>query len=165
MFKKIAISAPVLALAFVSSAALATPQTHTIQVYADIPSSDFYVQPSNLDTVQHPQQLIWDMTTSKLKGISRDFKAKSTAGTGPAPAIKATLTESAYITSGANNIDLTVRFNGVLLTLNNPTEVIAADGATDEIIVPLKIDPIEPTAGGYLEGNYTGFVKVMFDAP
>jgi hypothetical protein len=164
MFKKIAISAPVLALAFVSSAAMATPQTHTIEVYADIPSTDFYVQPSKLDTVQKPQQLAWDKDNSELKGISRDFKAKSNVSTGTAPAIKATLMDPAFITSGADDIELAVKFNNVALTVGSEAEVIAADAATSEIIAPLSIEPVAP-AGGYKEGNYTGFVRVMFDAP
>jgi hypothetical protein len=164
MFKKIAISAPVLALAFVSSAAMATPQTHTIEVYADIPSTDFYVQPSDLDTVQKPQQLAWDINTSTLKGISRDFKVKSSITTGTAPAIKATLVEKAYISSGADDIDLTVKFNNVDLTDGNEKEVFAANAAQTEVIAALSIEPKAPV-GGYQEGNYTGYVRVMFDAP
>jgi hypothetical protein len=164
MFKKIAISAPVLALAFVSSAAMAVPQTHNIQVFADIPSSDFYVQPVNHDTVSMPQQLLWNATTSKLEGISRDFKAKSAVATGTAPAIKATLLDPAVMSAGTEEIQLAVRFNNIALTLGSETEVFANDAATSEIIAPLSISPIEPS-GGYKEGNYTGNVRVMFDAP
>ena len=164
MFKKVAMSAPVLALAFVSSAALAVPQTHNIQVFADIPSSDFYVQPVNHDTVAMPQQLLWNNTTSKLEGISRDFKAKSSVATGTAPAIKATLMDPAVMSSGAEDIQLNVRFNNVALTLGSEVDVIAAGSATSEIIAPLSIAPVDP-AGGYKEGNYTGNVRVMFDAP
>jgi hypothetical protein len=164
MFKKIAISAPVLALAFVSSAAMAVPVTHSIEVYADIQTSDFYVQPSKLDTVENPQQLIWDMDNSKLKGISRDFKAKSSVASGTAPAIKASLTAPAFITSGTDEIELAVKFNNVALTADSEVDVIDADAATSEIIAPLSIEPIAP-AGGYKEGNYTGFVRVAFDAP
>jgi hypothetical protein len=165
MFKKIAISAPVLALAFVSSAAMAVPQTHTIEVYADIPSTDFYVQPSNLDTVQKPQQLAWDIDTSTLKGISRNFKAKSSVAAGTAPAIKATLTAPAFITSGTDVIELAVKFNSVALTVGSEAEVFAPGTATTEVIAPLSIEPIPPTVGDYKEGNYTGFVRVVFDAP
>jgi hypothetical protein len=164
MFKKIAISAPVLALAFISSAAMAVPQTHTIEVYADIPNTDFYVQPSNLDTVQKPQQLAWDIDTSTLKGISREFKAKSSVSIGTAPAITATLTEAAYISSGTDEIELVVKFNNVELTAGSEKEVFAADAATTEVLANLSIEPIAPAAG-YKEGNYTGFVRVTFDAP
>ncbi|POF38880.1 hypothetical protein B0D71_28695 [Pseudomonas laurylsulfativorans] len=164
MFKKIAISAPVLALAFVSSAALAVPQTHNIQVFADIPSADFYVQPVNHDTVAMPQQLLWNNTTSKLEGISRDFKVKSSVSASVGPAIKATLLDPAVMSSGTEDIQLAVRFNNIALTLGNETEVVAADAAIAEAIAPLSIMPIEPS-GGYKEGNYTGNVRVMFDAP
>jgi len=164
MFKKVAMSAPVLALAFVSSAALAVPQTHNIQVVADIPSTDFYVQPVNHDTVAMPQQLLWNNTTSQLEGISRDFKAKSSVATGTAPAIKATLLDPAVMSSGADEIQLNVKFNNVALTLGSEEEVITAGGATSEVIVPLSIEPVEPS-GKYQEGNYTGNVRVMFDAP
>ncbi|MGH8389878.1 MAG: CS1 type fimbrial major subunit [Pseudomonas sp.] len=164
MFKKVAMSAPVLALAFVSSAALAVPQTHNIQVVADIPSADFYVQPVSHDTVRDPQQLLWNNTTSQLEGISRDFRAKSSVATGTAPAIKATLLAPAVLSSGANEIELNVKFNNVALTVGSDVDVIAAGGAPSEIIVPLSIQPVEPS-GKYQEGNYTGNVSVMFDAP
>ena len=164
MFKKIAMSAPVLALAFVSSAALAVPQTHTIQVFADVPSADFYVQPVNHDTVAKPQQLLWNNTTSKLEGISRNFNVKSSVATGVAPAIKATLLDPAVMSSGAEDIQLEVKFNNIALTLASEVQVVAADAATTEIIAALSITPIEPT-GGYKEGNYTGNVRVLFDAP
>lgn len=164
MFKKIAMSAPVLALAFVSSAAMAVPQTHNVQVFADIPSSDFYVQPVNHDTVSMPQQLLWNATTSKLEGISRDFKAKSAVASGTGPAIKATLLDPAVMSAGTEEIQLEVSFNNVALTLTNAVEVIPADGARTEIIAPLSITPVVPT-GGYKEGNYTGNVRVTFDAP
>jgi len=165
MFKKIAISAPVLALAFVSSAALAVPQTHNVQVVADIPGTDFYVQPVNHDTVSQPQQLIWNNTTSKLEGISRDFRAKSFVATGTAPAIKATLLDPAVMRSGTNDIALDVKFNNIPLVLGSAEDVVAAGAANSEIIAPLSITPIEPGVGGYVEGNYTGNVSVLFDAP
>lgn len=164
MFKKVAMSAPVLALAFVSSAALAVPQTHNIQVVADIPSSDFYVQPVNHDTVAMPQQLLWNNTTSKLESISRDFKVKSSVSASAGPAIKATLLDPAVMSSGADDIQLNVRFNNVALTLGGEVEVVAADAAIAELITPMSISPVEPS-GGYKEGNYTGNVRVMFDAP
>jgi hypothetical protein len=163
MFKKIAISAPVLALAFVSSAAMAAPQTHNVQVFADIPSADFYVQPVNHDTVVMPQQLLWNATTSQLEGISRDFKAKSAVG-GAGPAIQATLLDPAVMTSGTDDIVLDVKFNNVQLVWGSAEDVVAAGAANSEIIAPLSITPIVP-GGGYKEGNYTGNVRVMFDAP
>ena len=162
MFKKIAMSAPVLALAFVSSAALAVPQTHTVQVYADIPNADFYVQPKDNDYVTKPQQLPWSNTTSKLEGISREFKVKSSAA--GSPAIKATLLDPAVISSGADDIELEVKFNTVSLVVGSAEDVVAAGAATSEIIAPLSITPIAPS-GGYKEGNYSGNVRVMFDAP
>ncbi|MCY1389936.1 CS1 type fimbrial major subunit [compost metagenome] len=164
MFKKIAISAPVLALAFVSSAAMAVPIDHTVEVYADIPSSDFYVQPSKLDTVQQPQQLAWDMDNSELKGISRNFRAKSSVESGTGNAIKASLTAPAFITSGEDDIELTVKFNDVALSVGGDVEVIAAGEAHNEVIVPLSIEPIAPDEG-YQVGKYTGFVRMQFDAP
>lgn len=69
------------------------------------------------------------------------------------------------ITDATNKINLNVSFNGVALTtVGTPVEVVADDGATTEIRSPLVITPVAP-GGGYAEGNYRGFVKVMFDAP
>ncbi|MFS2198661.1 CS1 type fimbrial major subunit [Pseudomonas sp. Pseusp3] len=165
MFKKIAMSSSVLALAFASSAALAVPQTHDIQVIADVPSTDFYVQPVDHGTVTQPQRLVWNDTTSELEGISRDFKAKSAAvgGTGN-PAIKATLLDPVGMTSGGETIDLQVRFNNIALVKDTAVDVVNADAAVTEIIAPMQITPVKPGAG-YKEGNYAGIVRVMFDAP
>jgi hypothetical protein len=122
------------------------------------------VQPSKLDTVQQPQQLAWDMDNEELKGISRNFRVKSSVSTGTAPAIKASLTAPAFITSGEHDIDLVVKFNDVTLTVGSDAEVIAAGEAQDEVIAALSIEPIAPDEG-YQTGNYTGFVRMQFDAP
>jgi hypothetical protein len=169
MFKKIAMSTSVLALALASSAALAVPQKYDITVVADIPGADFYVQPEDMSTIRDEQRLLWNQGTSKLEGITRMFKVKSSASTGPAPAVKATLLETAEIvniTDPTKKISLGVKFNGVsLATVGTAEEVVPQNGATDERRMPLEITPVEPTSPGYVEGNYRGFVKVMFDAP
>lgn len=168
MFKKIAMSTSVLALALASSAALAAPQQHDITVIADIPGADFYVQPEDMSTIRDEQRLLWNQGTSALEGITRMFKVKSAVSTGIAPAVKATLMETAEIvdvTDATKKVALTVSFNSVeLTTVGTPVEVVAADGAITEIRSPLKITPVAPGTG-YAEGNYRGFVKVMFDAP
>lgn len=165
MFKNIAMSSSVLALAFASSAALAVPQTHDIQVIADVPSTDFYVQPVDHGTVTLPQRLVWNDTTSELEGISRDFKAKSAAvGASGNPAIKATLLDPVGMTSGGETIDLQVRFNNIPLVKDTAVDVVSVDAAVDEIIAPMQITPVKPGTG-YREGNYAGIVRVMFDAP
>lgn len=167
MFKKVAMSTSMLALALVSSAALAAPQQHDITVIADIPGADFYVQPEDMSTIRDEQRLLWNPTTSQLEGITRMFKVKSAVSTGTAPAVKATLMETAEIVNiadAAKKIALTVNFNGVALaTVGAPVDVVAADAATTEIRSPMVITPNEPGTG-YEEGNYRGFVKVMFDA-
>jgi hypothetical protein len=167
MFKKIAMSTSVLALALASSAALAVPQQHDITVIADIPGADFYVQPEDMSTIRDEQRLLWNQTTSQLDGITRMFKVKSSVSTGTAPAVEATLMEAAEIVDindASNKINLNVRFNGVALTtVGAPVEVVDEDGAITEIRAPLEITPVAP-GSGYVEGNYRGFVKVMFDA-
>lgn len=165
MFQKIAMSTSVLALALASSAALAAPQTHDVQVIADIPSTDFYVQPVDHDTVTLPQRLVWNASTSELEGITRNFKAKSAAaGASGNPAIKATLLDPVGMTSGAETINLQVRFNNIALVKDTAVDVVVADGAVSEIVAPMQITPVVPS-GGYKEGNYAGIVRVMFDAP
>ena len=169
MFKKIAMPASVLALALASSAAQAVPQNYEITVVADIPGEDFYVQPVDLSFVADPQRLHWNMDTKKLEGISHLFKVKSSASSGPAPAVKATLLEAAEIvniTDPSKKISLAVSFNNVPLdTLYTPIEVVRPDEAKTEQRMPLAITPVEPSAPGYVEGNYRGIVKLSFDAP
>lgn len=69
------------------------------------------------------------------------------------------------VKNASKKINLNVSFNGAALTtVGTPVEVVGEDGATTEIRSPLVITPVAP-GGGYAEGNYRGFVKVMFDAP
>jgi hypothetical protein len=165
MFKKIAMSSSVLALALASSAALATSQTHDIEVVADIPSTDFYVQPVEQGTITEKQRLVWDNTTSKLGGITRNFKAKSAAvGASGNPAITATLLDPVGMSSDQETIDLEVSFNRVALVKDTAVNVVAADAAVTEITAAMVITPVVPD-DGYKEGNYSGTVRVMFDAP
>jgi hypothetical protein len=169
MFKKIAMSTSVLALALASSAALAVPQQHDITVIADIPGADFYVQPEDMSTIRDEQRLLWNQTTSQLEGITRMFKVKSSTGAAAGPDVEATLMEAAEIvdvTDASNKINLNVNFNGrALTTVGSPVVVVDAGAATTEMRAPLVITPVVPGAPGYVEGNYRGFVKVMFDAP
>lgn len=164
MFKQFAMTSSVLALAIASSAAMATPQTHDVQVFADIPSTDFYVQPVDHGTVTMPQQLIWNHAAQKLDSTTLNFKAKSSAaGATGNPAITATLQDPVGMTAGGESIDLNISFNGETLIKDTAVSVVDADDAVIEIIAPMQITPVEP-AGGYKEGNYTGVVRVMFDA-
>lgn len=167
MFKKIAMSTSVLAMAFASSAALATPQTHDIEVIADIPSADFYVQPVSVDTVTLPQRFIVDASdpaAPEVKDMVLKFKAKSAAGGTTGPAIMATLNGPTNMVSGANTIDLNVKFNGVPLVDGAPTSVVDADAAVSEMNADMEVSAVKP-GGGYPEGNYRGNVNVTFDAP
>lgn len=164
MFKQFTMTSSVLALAIASSAAMATPQTHDVQVFADIPSSDFYVLPVDHGTVTMPQQLIWNDAAQKLDSTTLNFKARSSAvGASGNPGITATLQDPVGMTSGSESIDLNISFNGEALIKGTAVPVVDADAAMIEIIAPMQITPVEP-AGGYKEGNYTGVVRVTFDA-
>ncbi|EPA98592.1 hypothetical protein PG5_09480 [Pseudomonas sp. G5(2012)] len=66
--------------------------------------------------------------------------------------------------SGANTIDLNVKFNGVTLVDGAPTSVVDADAAVSEMNADMEVSAVKP-GGGYPEGNYRGNVNVTFDAP
>jgi hypothetical protein len=158
LFKKTA----VLAFAtFASAAAVAAdPITHTIQLVATVPTSDFYVEPVDPTWVGKEQVLAWNPlagATGNLGSWRQDFDVKHTAGS-----IHASLDTPAVIYGGSNQIELDVAFNGKPVTLA-VAEVVSNAEAGGNYRTSMSIVPKVP-AGGYKAGRYTGNVAVNFDA-
>lgn len=159
-FKNALVAANLGAIALVASlsAQAATPSTHTIQLVADIPDTDFYVVPVDPSWVPNEQRLNWLPLTASLDSWSKDFDVKHTGGS-----IHAHLDgELAKLRGGSEVIDLAVSFNGKQLTIG-AQEVVTKAEALNNFRTAMSIVPTAPT-GGYKPGNYTGNIAVIFDA-
>ena len=158
-FKNTLLAANLGAFALVASLSVqAAPITQTIQVIADIPATDFYVEPVDASWLPQEQRLNWLPLTASLDSWSKDFDVKHSAGS-----IHAHLDgELAKLRGGGEVIDLVVSFNGKALT-TTAAEVVPATEAASNFRTAMSIVPTKPT-GGYKPGNYTGNVAVIFDA-
>lgn len=159
MLKKFAIAAPLAAVALGSSVVFAASETrHTIQLTAHVPTSTFHVQPVDPDLVIRDQVLNYNLATSDLSTLRAAFDARHTAG-----AIEASLESEATLFNGSDAVPLIVKFNGTGLKVGSPQEVLSVADAAAGRRVDLEIIPTKP-AEGYVAGDYTGTVSMVFDA-
>ncbi len=149
-------------LALTGTWAFAAREEIEFFVSVDIPTLNFYVIPSEPDWIHREQRLHWNVHTSKLGTLRRNFDVKHDSS-----AIEARLESFPYLTNGRDsreNINLRVTFNGKELTNNPfPQQVVSAEEAKLGVRVPLEIEPREQ-AGGYKPGDYYGTVNIMFSA-
>jgi hypothetical protein len=138
-------------------AVAADPISHTIQLEAFVPTDEFHVLPVDPSWIGVPQSLNYDVATGNLSSLNELFSVKHSAGP-----IHASLTSAALLTNGPDQIDLSVKFNNVVLT-TTPVEVVTQAAAATVSRVPLAIAAIKP-GGNYKPGNYTGNVNLQFDA-
>jgi hypothetical protein len=129
----------------------------TFEVYVTIPTADFYVLPLDPQLVQREQRLLFSTITSDLVPLRAIYEVKNTTG-----AIGARLGEEAYLSNGRERIDLRVKFNDVVLSLDS-TQVVSAIDARPGRQVRLEIAAIKP-GDEYVPGDYYGTVHMVFDA-
>lgn len=156
-FKNIVVGAVLSVGAVIGSTAFAADADHTVQLFANIPSASFHVVPSDADWVGVAQPLLWRPATETLTTFSKNFDLKNTGG-----AINANLNVAAVLFDGANSIPLEVKMNGVTLSTVS-TQIVAAPAALPGLRAPLEIAAIKPGTG-YVAGDYTATVNIMFDA-
>jgi hypothetical protein len=79
--------------------------------------------------------------------------------------VSAKLVAPPYLSNGnaPDNIQLKVKFNGVVLDAQAYHQVVSAQEAKVGSRVPLEIIP-QMTAGGYKPGAYNGNVNMIFNA-
>jgi hypothetical protein len=145
------------ALVFPWALAWGAVERETFELYVTIPTADFYVLPLDPQLVQREQRLPFSTITSDLIPLRATYEVKNSNGS-----IGARLGEEAYLSNGRERIDLRVRFNGVLLTLDS-TQVVSATEARPGRQVPLEIAAIKPD-DDYKPGDYYGTVHMVFDA-
>lgn len=131
---------------------------HQVTVIAQIPSENFFVQPTGNDNwINTPQKLAYDSHTKKLGSLTKQLEVKSTIG-----AIKGYLSNPAIMASDKENITLAVKVGGTVLT-TAPVELVDIDTAKIGKTIALEIIPTVPT-NGYVAGTYHGMVNMIFES-
>ena len=145
-------------LLLTSTWALAAKEEHTFELSVHMPVPQFYVRPAEAGWIGLPQSLSWNKSTSTLESLSKDFTVLNQAG-----AVSARLVDEAYLSSGKDRIELSVKFNGKVLNVLTSLEVVSKQEAAPGKRVPLEIIAQKPQQG-YMGGSYSGAVKLMFSA-
>ncbi|PTT26328.1 CS1 type fimbrial major subunit [Pseudomonas sp. HMWF021] len=162
MYKKISfISVLVIGLGQIALV-WAAREEQTFDVSVTIPTQAFYVVPSDSGWIHQEQRLKWNLATSRLEGLRKDFDVRHEAGS-----IAARLENPAYLSNGmaSDDIALRVLFNGKELSHLEPAlEVVSAVDAKWGKRVLLEIMPLVPAGGEYKAGNYFGSVNMIFNA-
>jgi hypothetical protein len=139
MFKKIAITASLAALALSSSVTFAAGEArHSISLIAHVPTNGFYVVPTDADLVNN--------------GF---FDVRNNNGS-----VHASLESVPQLIYGNETIPLQVSFNNKVLT-QTPQMVVGESESDVNYRAPLKISAQGTT---FNPGDYTGTVAMTFDA-
>ncbi|AZV28811.1 MULTISPECIES: CS1 type fimbrial major subunit [Pseudomonas] len=156
MFKKIAITASLAALALSSSVTFAAGEArHSISLIAHVPTNGFYVVPTDSDLVNKDQDMSFQPSTGKMREVNGFFDVRNNNGS-----VHASLESVPKLISGAQAIDLQVLFNNKELTLT-PQMVVGESESDVNYRAPLKISAKGST---FQPGDYTGVVAMTFDA-
>jgi len=156
MFKQLTRLTGLAVLVLTAGSAWAIEERHAFEVSVTIPVHEAYVLPSEPDWMGHDQVLAWNLVTSQLSRLRKNFDVKNLSG-----GVAARLGTEPYLFDGQNRIDLRVLFNLVPLTLDS-TEVVNAAEAQVGRRAELEVAAIEP-ADGYKSGEYYGTVHIVFD--
>ncbi|MFK3773435.1 CS1 type fimbrial major subunit [Pseudomonas sp. NPDC089406] len=131
----------------------------SVDVFANIPTAEFYVEQDGTWMTQ-PQELVYNAVTGALRPFDgQRMVARSTAG-----AIQARLDSAPIMTSGSDSIGLTVSVNNVTLSTVN-AEILSEDDAKNRTFMPFKIEAVAAGTNGYAAGNYQGTVNMTFETP
>lgn len=157
MFKQLTRLGVLAALMLSGTQAGAIQERHSFDVSVTIPVHEAYVLPSEPDWMGQDQRLAWNLVTSQLSHLRKNFDVKNLHG-----GVAARLGDTPYLSNnGQGRIDLQVLFNRIPLTLD-ATEVVNAEVARVGTRAELDISAIEPS-GGYNGGEYYGTVHLVFD--
>jgi len=155
MFKKIAMAAPLVALALSSSVFAAGEAKHSISIVAHVPTNGFYVVPVDPDLVNKDQRMDHNPSTGKMDEVNGFFDMRNNNGS-----VHASVVTAPKLYAGSNTIDLKVEVNGKELT-TTPQMVVGEAESDVNYRAPLRISAKGTT---FAPGDYTGEVAMMFDA-
>jgi hypothetical protein len=160
MIKRSTIAMGVGAMMLFGASAFAAREEHIFEVSVDIPTLGFYVIPAESNWIHLEQTLAWNIQTSSLEGLRKNFDVKHDTS-----AIEARLDAEPYLSNGRDeqNIYLQVSFNGKVLSHDpRPVQVVSAEQAMAGGRFALEIQPKTPP-GGFKPGTYYGNVQLMFN--
>ncbi len=159
MLKKLAVAAPLTAIAMTASMAFAADDARTaINIKADIPTKQFHAQPRD-PNFGKDETMNYTPVSGELSSLRATFDVKNTDGSVNAY-IEGGQTAAALY-NGSNSIALTNTFNGVVLT-GTSQEVVDDPQSTPGTQADLVITPAKPTDSQ--NGLYTASYTVIFDA-
>ncbi|MCX2544561.1 CS1 type fimbrial major subunit [Pseudomonas sp. COW5] len=156
MFKKIAITASLAALALSSSVTFAAGDArHTITLKASVPTNGFHVVPVDSDLVNKDQDMSYNPLTGTMKTVNGHFDVRNTNGS-----VHAYLEGIPTLIGGSSLIPLEIKFNNIVLN-QTPQLVVGESESNVNYRAPITI-----TAKGttFTPGDYTGAVPLIFDA-
>jgi len=160
---KTTILAAAAALILTPTAATAATEQFPLQVTveATVPSATgLQISPVG-DWAGMTQAMRWNIATQRLEPIQQQIDMKSGLG-----AIEAYLTTDAILTSGGNNIGLTVAVAGQDLAVGaaNSVEVATQAEAAASKRAAVTITAAAPGGAQYAHGTYQGNVFMMFES-
>lgn len=159
MFKKLAVAAPLVAVAMSATTAFAADDARSsISITADIPTKQFHAQPRD-PNFGKDETMNYNPVSGELSSLRATFDVKNTDGSVHAYIEGGPTAAALY--NGSDSIALTNIFNGVTLTAT-PQEVVDDPQSTPGTQADLVISPAKPldTQNGLYTANYT----VIFDA-
>ncbi|WP_339417787.1 MULTISPECIES: CS1 type fimbrial major subunit [unclassified Pseudomonas] len=159
MFKKIAVAAPLVAVAMSATTAFAVDDARSsINITANIPTKQFHAQPRD-PNFGKDETMNYNPVSGELSSLRATFDVKNTDGSVHAYIEGGPTAAALY--NGSDNIALTNTFNGVTLTAT-PQEVVDDPQSTPGTQADLVVTPAKPldTQNGLYTSNYT----VIFDA-
>lgn len=159
MFKKLAVAAPLLAVAMSATTAFAADDARSsINITANIPTKQFHAQPRD-PNFGKDETMNYNPVSGELSSLRATFDVKNTDGSVHAYIEGGPTAAALY--NGSDSIALTNTFNGVTLTAT-PQEVVDDPQSTPGTQADLVVTPAKPldTQNGLYTSNYT----VIFDA-
>lgn len=159
MFKKLAVTAPFIAVALSSPIAMAADDARSsLSITADIPTKQFHAQPRD-PNFGRDEVMNYNPVSGELSALRATFDVKNTDGSVNAY-IEGGATAAALY-NGTDSIPLTTTFNGVTLTATSQ-EVVDDPQSTPGTQADMVITPARP--GDTQNGLYTANYTVIFDA-
>lgn len=155
---------PAFLASLLSFPTIAAPETHYVDVSADIPSNRWHFRP--MQPINGPQEMKYNPLTKKLSGFTIDFLYEVPQYHRAA----ARLSYDAVLTSKStsNTIPLKVRFGWTQLVAGeNRVLVWHSETGSQKRAIQLTVEPTNPVIDNTIPDNvgaYTGSVEIVFDA-
>lgn len=149
------------ALVLSSGAAFAATSELQVDVLATIPASDGLDIEDVGGWAVIPQAMVYNRGADTLAPVNQPMRIKS--GIGP---VTAHLNHAPVLLSGGNEIPMVVAIGGLTLPLGGAAavEIATQAQALNGINKEFRATAAAAPTGGYIPGNYTGRIHMMFES-